>query len=193
MCNHRWLRATKTADWTNDNHILFRGISNGISFVWQFESRLKTRTAQALQVGRHEKPSDVKSSDHHKTQEKVTGELNTTSHAQQRPRKCSRHIHTLYTAAIVHLHLPENSVTWSHHSYMVSSLVPRPFELGRRKGLVHIVHACASFSMAASHVSIVTCPRSPTYVQLPMDGKRTNIDDIQIPQFFSGVPWCMHT
>ena len=46
------------------------------------------------------------------------------------------------------------------------SLVPTPFELRRRKGVVHIAHACASFSLVTGHVSMVTHP---------MNGKQTNI------------------
>ena len=46
-------------------------------------------------------------------------------------------------------------------------------------GLVHIARACASFSMATSRVSIVTCPRMYT-----VNGRI--YDDIRFPHIFPG-------
>ena len=46
------------------------------------------------------------------------------------------------------------------------SLIPRPFELRRKKDLADIVCTCAGFSMAASRILIVTYLMALTYVQV---------------------------
>ena len=66
------------------------------------------------------------------------------------------------------------------------SLIPRPFRR-RKKGLVHIAHACAGVSIVTGRVTMViahgfcmTCSS--------MDDKRRVYDSIRFPQFFLGSP-----
>ena len=78
-----------------------------------------------------------------------------------------------------------------YNRYIPCSLVSKPFELRRRNSPIPL-DTYTSFSMVANRVSIVTCPRSPAYVQLDgwwMD-EYTMIS--KSPSFFWSPPTHVH-
>ena len=64
------------------------------------------------------------------------------------------------------------------------SLVPRPFRR-RKKGLVHIAHACAGVSIATGRVTMVIV-RGFCMACSSMDNKQMSIRQCLIPDFFWG-------